>query len=392
MKKENPRFKTFGIKTFNTFPSAIFSFAAFLPMFSLAVLLTLPFSLHAQETAALRLYYVEGDEITLTIAGQERTCSEHDFPDMGAALVPGDVIITGQESSAELQLLLDGGEAPDEYVGQAERSGPLVKLAGNSTLRFVSFVDGMATLEILYGQLRVVSAADHRNGVSVSIRAGNAMMDVSGGDFNVDYMIHPGGSLVERGKNGSLRLQVCGFRGTTDIVMSGSTGAASFAVNEYEQVAIESGSTRSVIERKPLGPAILAFWKSMPFAGKAPGIAPGTTLPGQGSRVVMNENGEERYALFPIGDSESAVPAGDRRMAGSAETPLPTSDSRKKLTLKNVFLIAGTVLSGAGLGANLYGLYGGGPLTEMAVNYGYIPLGLGVVSLIVACIINPKIP
>jgi hypothetical protein len=384
MKKGNPRFTIF---PFNTFP-----FTAFFPMFSLAVLFALPFSLHAQETAALRLYYVEGNEITLTIAGQGQTYPEYDFPDAGVALAPGDIVMTGRESGAELQLLLDDGEAADEYVEQAERSGPLVKLTESSTLRFVSFTDGTATLEILYGQLRVVSAAaDRGDGVSLRIRAGNATMDVSGGDFNVDYMIHPGESLLEKGRNGSLRLQVYSFRGTTDIVLSGSNSTTSFAVNEYERVAIEAGSTRSVIERKPLDPAILAFWESMPFAGEAPGIAPDTSLPGRGSRLVMNENGEERYVVFPVIDSESAALARSRT-ADDDETPLPPSDNRKKFTLKNTFLITGTVLSGIGLGANLYGLYGNGPPAEIAANYGYIPLGLGVVSLIVACIINPKIP
>jgi hypothetical protein len=378
MKKGNPRFTAF--------------FSAFLLVFPFVVLFAFPFSLYAQETAALRLYYVGGNEITLTVAGRGQTYSEYDFPGEGAALAPGDIVMTGRGSTAELQLLPDGGEAADEYMEQAERSGPLVKLTEGSTLRFVSFADGTATLEILYGQLRVVSAAVvYGDEAGLRIRAGNAMMDVSGGDFNVDYLIHPGESLIERGRNGSLRLQVYSFRGTTDIVLSGSNSTTSFAVNEYERVAIEAGSIRSVIERKPLDPAILAFWESMPFTGEPPGIAPDTTLPGRGSRLVMNENGEERYVVFPIIDSESAALARGRT-AGDDETPLPPSDNRKKLTLKNVFLITGTVLSGIGLGANLYGLYGSGPPAEMAANYGYIPLGLGVASLIVACIINPKIP
>ena len=345
------------------------------PLF-IGVLLVLPFFLHAQETAVLRLYYAEGDEITLTIAGRGQTYSEYDLPDGGAALAPGDIVMTGRESTAELQLLPETGEAADEYTEQAEESGPLVKLTEGSTLRFVSFTDGTATLEILYGQLRVVSAGttDYGDGINLKIRAGNAAMDVSGGDFNIDYVIHPGESLLEKGRNGSLRLQVYSFRGATDIVLSGNNGTTSFAVNEYERVAIEAGSTRSVIERKPLDPAILAFWGSMPFTGEPPGIAPDTTLPGRGSRFVMNENGEERYVMFPIIDSESAAIAGSGP-AAAGETPLsPSGDQRKKLALKNAFLITGTVLSGIGLGANLYGLYGGGPPAEIAANYGYIPL------------------
>jgi hypothetical protein len=386
MEKRNPRFTV--------------SF----PVFPLVILFAFPFFLHAQETAVLRLYHVEGNEITLTIAGQGQVYSEYDFPDGGAALAPGGIVMTGRDSAAELQLLPEGGEAGaiDEYTEQAERAGPLVKLMEGSTLRFVSFTDKTATLEILYGQLRVVSAgtagggmADYEDKIKLTIRAGNAAMDVSGGDFNVDYMIHPGESLIEKGRNGSLRLQVYSFRGATDIVLSGNNGVTSFAVNEYERVAIEAGSTRSVIERKPLDPAILAFWESAPFTGESPGIAPDTTLPGRGSRLVMSENGEERYVVFPIIDSESAALAAlaDSRPAAAEETPLsPSGDQRKKLALKNAFLIAGTVLGGIGLGANLYGLYGSSPSAEMAANYGYIPLGLGVVSLIVACIINPKIP
>jgi hypothetical protein len=378
------------------------------PLF-IALLITLPFFLHARETAVLWLYHAEGGEITLTAGGRGLTYSEYNLPDRGAALAPGDIIMTGRESSAELQLLPETGETADEYTEQAGGSGPLIKLTEGSTLRFVSFADGTATLEILYGQLRVVSAiladavpaaeetagaetADYGDGINLKIRAGNATMDVSGGDFNVDYMIHPGESLLERGRNGSLRLQVYSFRGTTDIVLSGSNSTTSFAVNEYERVAIEAGSTRSVIERKPLDPAILAFWESMPFTGEPPGIAPDTTLPGRGSRFVTNENGEDRYVVFPIIDSESAALAGSRPAAGEETPLLPSGNQRKKLVVKNAFLITGTVLSGIGLGANLYGLYGSGPPAEIAANYGYIPLGLGVVSLIVACIINPKIP
>ena len=365
-------------------------------VFPLIFLLAFPFFLHAQETAVLRLYHVEGNEITLTVAGEGQVYSEYDFPDGGVTLAPGGIVMTGRDSAAELQLLPEGGEAGavDEYTEQAERAGPLVKLTEGSTLQFVSFTDKTATLEILYGQLRAVSGgtADYEDEIKLTIRAGNAAMDVSGGDFNVDYTIHPGESLIEKGRNGSLRLQVYSFRGATDIVLSGNNGAASFAVNEYERVAIEAGSTRSVIERKPLDPAILAFWESMPFTGESPGIAPGTTLPGRGSRLVMNENGEERYVVFPVIDSESAALAGSRP-AAAEETPLPPSgDQRKKLALKNAFLIAGTVLGGIGLGTNLYGMYGSGPPAEIAASYGYVPLGLGVVSLIVACIINPKIP
>lgn len=371
-------------------------FTVFLPVFPLVILLVFPFFLHAQETAVLRLYHVEGNEITLTVAGQGQVYPEYDFPDGGVALAPGGIVMTGRDSAAELQLLPEGGEvgAVDEYTEQAERAGPLVKLTEGSTLRFVSFTDKTATLEILYGQLRAVSGgtADYKDEIKLIIRAGNAAMDVSGGDFNVDYTIHPGESLIEKGRNGSLRLQVYSFRGATDIVLSGNNGTTSFAVNEYERVAIEAGSTRSVIERKPLDPAILAFWESTPFTGEPPGIAPDTALPGRGSRLVMNENGEERYVVFPIIDSESAALA-DSRPAAAEETPLPPSgDQRKKLALKNAFLIAGTVLGGIGLGANLYGMYGSGPPAEIAGNYGYVPLGLGVVSLIVACIINPKIP
>ncbi|MDR0710536.1 MAG: hypothetical protein LBF77_10785 [Spirochaetaceae bacterium] len=383
MEKRNPRFTLF--------------LPIFFPVFPFAILLVFPFFLHAQETAVLRLYHIEGNEITLTIAGQGQVYSEYAFPDGGIALAPGGIVMTGRDSAAELQLLPEGGEAGamDEYTEQAERAGPLVKLTEGSTLRFVSFTDKTATLEILYGQLRAVSGgtADYEDKIKLMIRAGNAAMDVSGGDFNVDYMIHPGESLIEKGRNGSLRLQVYSFRGATDIVLSGNNSAASFAVNEYERVAIEAGSTRSVIERKPLDPAILAFWESAPFTGESPGIAPDTTLPGRGSRLVMGENGEERYVVFPIIDGESAALVSSRPAAAAEETPLPPSgDQRKKLALKNAFLIAGTVLSGIGLGANLYGMYGSGPPAEIAANYGYVPLGLGVVSLIVACIINPKIP
>lgn len=354
-----------------------------------AALLALPFFLRAQEAAMLRVYHVEGGEITLTVAGQGQVYSEYDFPGGGAGLSPGDLVMTGRESSAELQLLSGSWAAAGEY---AEESRPLVKLAEGSTLRFYSFAGGAATLELLYGQMRVVSAAPlDFEGENLKIKAGNAVMDVSGGDFNVDYTIHPGESLIEKGRNGSMRLQVYSFRGSTDILLSGTNGTTSFAVSEYERVAIEAGSTRSVIERKPLDPAILYFWESMPFSGESPEAAPDTALPGQGSRLVINENGEERYVIFPVIDSESAVLAGERRQAAAGEVP-PPSGGRKKLILKNAFLIAGTVLSGIGLGANLYGLYGSGPSAEMAVNYGYIPLGIGVVSLIVACIINPRIP
>jgi hypothetical protein len=367
------------------------------PLFA-AALSVLPFFLYAQETAALRLYHVEGGDITLTVLGRERTYSERDFPGEGAAFAPGDIVVTGRGSTAELQLLPERGRALDEYTDQAKEYGPLIKLTGGSSLKFVSFTEGAAMLEILYGQLRAVSGrppdagtADYGDAIGLSIRAGNAVVDVSGGDFNVDYKIHPGESLLERGKNGVLRLQVYSFRGATNIVLSGNSGAASFAVNEYERVALEAGSIRSVIERKPLDPAILAFWESMPFTGEPPGIAPDTTLPARVSRFVTDEDGRERYVMFPLINGESA--AGGSAPAAEDTALPPSGDQRKKLALKNAFLITGTVLSGAGLGANvLSGLYGGGLPAGAAANFRYIPLGLGLASLIAACIINPKIP
>jgi hypothetical protein len=360
-----------------------------------AFLLAFSFSLHAQESAVLWLYYAGGEEITLTIAGRGQSYTEYDFPEGGAALGPGDIVMTGRESSAELQLLFEGGEAPDEYAARAESPGALVKLAEGSTLRFLSFSGGEAVLEILYGRLRAVSAgAPEDGGAALRIKAGNAVMDVSGGDFNVDYMIHPGESLIESGRNGSMRLQVCSFRGSTDIALPGNTSTAVFAVKEYERVAIEAGSTRSVVERRPLDMATISYWEAMPFTAGAPAAAPDTALPGRGSRLAAAGDGGEQYVIFPIIDSESAALAADRRQsaAGGEAAPAPASGERAKLVLKNAFLIAGTVLAGAGLGANLYGLYGGGPAAEIAARYGYIPLGAGLASLIAACIINPRIP
>jgi hypothetical protein len=359
-----------------------------------AVLLVLPlFLLTAQEGAVLHLYYAEGDDLTLTVGGRAQTYSEYDFPDEGVPLGQGDLVVTGRESSAELQIRIFDEEP--SYGESAELPGALIKLTEGSTLRFHSFADGEVTLELLYGQLRVVSGgspAGGDDGTRLKIRAGNAVVDVSDGDFDVDYAIHPGESLIENGRNGSRRLQVYSFRGSTAIVLSGNNSTTTFAVKEYERVAIEAGSTRSVIERKPLDPEILSYWESMPFTGDAPDTAPDTTLPERGSRLVMTGDGQERYVIFPVIDAETAALTGRPQPVVANDNIVPSSGERKKLILKNAFLITGTVLSGIGLGANLYGLYGSNSTAAIAANYGFVPLGLGVVSLIVACIINPKIP
>jgi hypothetical protein len=361
-----------------------------------------------RRAAVLHLYYIEGNGVILTIAGEGQTYSARDFPDQGIALAPGDIVMTGRGCVAELQVLSE----PAESAEHPETSAPIIKLVENTTLRYLSSADSstdkMVTVEILYGRTRMVvpgpsDLAAGEKGIGLTVRTGNMQADVSGGDFDVDYMIHPGGSLIERGRNGAMRTQVYSFRGKTEIIQTGNNAGVGFIVDEYERVAIEVGNARSVIERRPLDLEIISFWEAFSFVGAPPIRAPGTALPPRGSHLVINEDGQERYMVFPVIDNESAALANIRRRnsSGGGE-PLPLlpslSDERKKLKVKNGFLIGGTILSGLGLGAILYQNYGadlGLPQADIIAEHNYIPyipLGAGILSLIISCFINPVIP
>jgi hypothetical protein len=333
----------------------------------------------------------------LTIAGEGQMPSARGFPAEGIPLAPGDIVMTGRGSYAELQVF----PKPEENAEPSLDPRPIIKLIENTTLRYLSFADNTATVELLYGQMRVVSpvAPDREDGISLAVKTGNMQTNISGGDFNVDYMIHPEESLIERGRNGTMRLQVYSFGSETEIVQTGNSAGPGFIVSKYEKVAIEMGNARSVIERKPLDAEIVSFWENMPFMGTPPRPAPDFTLPLRGSRFVVNEKNEGSYVIFPVIDAESAALANIRwNDSPDGGEPLSLPGERTKLKVKNGFLISGMILSALGLGTLAYGQYGANldlPSTDVVAGYSDVALGvggLGVISLIVSFFVNPAIP
>jgi hypothetical protein len=328
----------------------------------------------AQENPEGRIFYAHGTEFTLIIGGQQETYGPGVLNFSEVSLGNEDIIRTGRDSFAEIQVLPDG-------------TG--IKVAENTSIRFSWNDDRVPVITILYGRIRVVTGFYARHPALI-VQAGNGISGVQNGDFCFDYAISP---PDPRNEEEFLRpkLQLYDFRGSSNIALTGNNGMESvpvvipenlpvIPVNEREWVSVEVNSSLAVIERRSMDMGMIGYWNQNNFRGTPPIAMPDTVLAFE----------ETVPAVSP-----PAVQETSRRR--SVAPPVDFTESQRRLTqIKNALIISGLSLTVAGIVSQATG-YGVLNRDDPArartyANFGFIPIGIGISALITSLFFNPAFP
>jgi hypothetical protein len=260
----------------------------------------------------------------------------------------------------------------------------VVKVAENTSFAITGpqGYDTSVYIGLIYGRLRVVTNPGGENLVIQTGGNSQANINLSSeyvSDVNVDYTIL---SDLLQGGSGQInpRLQIHVFRGQADLSMQGSEGARrNITVKEFDWISLDNNAPFSLVERKSLNPEIIDYWDRYQFAGTPSAAAPDTGLPDRAR--FGSSRGAESVRPPRSGDSLSIFP-------------------RERIGLiKNGVVIGGTVFIAAGMSLQFYSYINasskdaGKAERAATTNWvSYIPLSVGLVSLITSLFINPAIP
>jgi hypothetical protein len=335
------------------------------------------------------------DNFIIANNGTQRTYQTGTIPVNGLALQNSDMIQTGPGNYVEVQL---------------DPSGAIIKLAENTSAIFSDLGSSSrpALINLLYGRMRVVN-----QGISgtVSVQAGNALVDFSRGDIAFDFAVIPGSA------NRNPQFQVSILSGSAQVVPSvGSPGAAKMPLYEHETVLLDVTNRLAILTRQPLNQEIAAYWSRNAFrqAGMptqstqiaqsaAPQVVRGSqsTLPTLGASYpattnyapiipisvdsLVNDNGTEQ------GTSASNDP-NQYMMAPTAARPLAAgksvalSGARATIPPKNSGVLMGAILTAVGVLGQSVAHYNMFALDSDTVDkvymVSYAPLGIGIVALV----------
>jgi hypothetical protein len=322
----------------------------------------------AQENPTGRIFYVHGTEFTLITGGQQEIYGPGVLNSSEISLGNGDMIWTGPESFLELQLLPDG-------------TG--IKVAENTSIQLAWREDLLPVITILYGRIRVVTGF-HVQNPALYVRAGNGVTGVRNGDFCFDYAISATDSQREEDEFLRPKLQIYDFRGFSELALTGDAGMETslislpnngslIRVNERECVSVEVNASLALIERKPLDMAMVRYWNENDFRGTPPLAMPDTVLVFEKPAAVQTQ----------------PVPAPEPKYDFTA--------SQRRLTLiKNALIVSGLSLTTAGITAQAVGYAVLSPndpgMARTQVNFGFIPIGIGISALIASLFFNPAFP
>jgi hypothetical protein len=327
-------------------------------------------SLAAQSPAEGIIYYAEGEDISITTGGER---SPHKAEDLRLfTLRREDLVQTGPESVVEIRF----------------PSGLLVKIAENSSFSYDGTGEKGAYifLSLLYGRIRVISGWNGHLSPAV-IRMGGTVADIVEGDIGLDYMLHPGeaGLPVPR---------VYGFSGSAELIPLARPAPGAWAgrtrsgyVSDLPVISLEAYESLTLgpkTERQSLGPEILAFWNQYNFVGHAPITAP-------------------PWIAFPAPSGQALSPSNlpESSFEGPPALPPPVSlrDGNPFLSanrVKQTALTIGTIFAAAGTAVEIAGYYlsrnDQAHLGEAVMLYGFIPAGLGLISLIIALAADSPLP
>lgn len=312
------------------------------------------------------LVFAEGRDFVLVRGGQRRIFPVDDPEVLGMALIEGDLIQTAPRTFLEVQLL---------------PRGTVLKIAENSSFQFKGFgkAGESVSLGLIYGRVRAkvakMAAED-----SFTIRSGNTVAGVRGTDFGFDSLVSQGAG-AERGLVGASVLRVYCFSGEVVLIPSIDpdsplTTAPSVAVRRNEVASLDPSFTVPLVERRSMDAELLRFWSENDFKGSTP-------LPPPETPTLQSL----ALATAPVGAPAEL----EIRYIPPDYAPYLRVNRAKNgaIAASALFSLIGVVFQGAGLAYSVTGEYG---LSRDLMVTGVIPLGLGIVTMISALVINPPSP
>jgi hypothetical protein len=324
-------------------------------------LLALPgLSAAGEEDPRAYVVYSEGEDFVLSSGGSRHIYRAEGEDAAEFSLVPGDLIQTGPGSRVEIQLL---------------PGGALVKTAENTSFVFTGPGGGVLTLTLLYGRLRVVTG-NSMGAARLRIITGRAETELSAGDMGIDFVI-PSGNSFSGGSGGAQpKLSVSALSGSADLRLAPGGGAVpnlpSLPVRDGETVSLEFMDALFMIERKPLDPAVPDYWRRNSFKGAGP---------------LPLSNTDHPLVAEPLPDMTAELPP------PPPPPPVVPDDPafRHRLAIKNIGLISGMILCGAGAALELSALpiLGETESARSRMIAGIVPFGLGFSGLLFSLLINP---
>jgi hypothetical protein len=337
--------------------------------------------LNAQQNPGGRIFYAHGSEFALIFRGEEGSYEPAVLIDSNLVLENGDMVRTGPGSFLEFQVIPDG---------------TAIKIAENSFVQYGFDQNRKPIITLHYGRVRIITGYQAGK-PALAVRAGNGSMDVWDGDYCFDYAVSPLGMRTESDEVIRPMLQIFAFRGLTEITLSsGKVNGAAFSnnwplipVNELEWVSVEANSSLALIERRSMDAEMLWYWTENNFRGTTFLPIPDTALPSLDSAPVVTA------ASLPR-DTQGRQPAVGRQPVAAVKPPPRSFLPGWQLKLKNGLLIGGISLTTVGLLAQTFGYFVLNPddpaVPRVQVGLGYIPIGIGISSLLVSLFVNPTVP
>jgi hypothetical protein len=322
----------------------------------------------AQSPAEGLIYYAEGAEFSISSGGTQYPYRAEDLRFL--SLEKADMVQTGPQSFVEIRFL---------------PSGLLVKVAENSSIAFDGTGEDGSNilLSLLYGRIRVISGWNGQLAPAV-IRLGSTVVDIVEGDIALDNMVLPegGGKSVPR---------VHSFSGSAELIPLARPAPGSLAtrtrsgyVSDLPAILLEeheSLTLGSETDREALDPALLRYWNEHNFAGHS-------ALPDPG------QIGSPAPAPTPAAPASSFVSLPPVPVPPPGEFSLSPEENPflRAYRIKQTALTVGTIFTGAAIAVEAAGYWlkrnDRDYMGDTVMLYGFIPAGLGLISLIISLMID----
>ncbi|GHV84408.1 hypothetical protein AGMMS50230_00160 [Spirochaetia bacterium] len=310
----------------------------------------------AQSYSGWQLYRTEGD-LVFTRGGNRTVYQKAALPQL--VLVSQDTIQT-ETGKAEFQISPAAPAARTNYS--------VLRLGTNTSLKVENIEPGSLSLELLYGQIRVVLGSTDS---SITVRSGNSVVVLRDCDTVLEYTAKPG---VTQSTQPALTIHC--FRGQGEVTpRSLPSESAKLPLRANESLTIDYQTPFVFVERKAMEVQTLVYWRANSFS-TAPLPMPAVEPARQGLEPVAarEELESARTAMAAYQQRQSAV--------------MPGNTGK----IKNGYIITGLLMIGAGAAMQGYGHFGdAGPDIRDRLFYGgYGALGMGAVFLFGGALYNPS--
>jgi hypothetical protein len=264
--------------------------------------------------------------------------------------------------------------------------GIRIKIAENTSLicNGAGVESGSLSFSILYGRIRLSTLGywpPGEGGGSVFIQSGAAEVVFTRGDAGIDFIV----SRVRASlAGGEPVFRVYSFSGTMEMIPSARpdtlTAAPRFQVRELESLSVESRNPLFYVEHKALENEIIDYWNRHNFSEGAP--------------LLLAKSPEFSIPAPPPAEAPPAEPEVIEKTVIQYRNPDYSSFIRAG-RIKNAFIITGGIFLLSGITLQSMGVYrvsNDDRISDLLWNYGYAPLGLGLLFLGGAILINPRLP